>query len=102
MPEWGAGAALRFSGLLLAISIWIRLKLTESPAFLKIKAEGKDVEGAARRNLSAQWKNLKIVHLGAARGRPRARRWFGTPASSTRWIFLQTFLKVDGSDRPTF
>jgi MFS family permease len=40
--EWGAWRLpFAFSGVLLIVSVWIRVKLAESPAFLKIKAEGK-------------------------------------------------------------
>ena len=35
------------SVLLLAVSVWIRLQLSESPAFLKMKAEGQAFEGPA-------------------------------------------------------
>src|ERR1700754_4504016 len=37
---WGWRIPFLFSAGLLAVSIWMRLKLTESPAFAKMKAEG--------------------------------------------------------------
>ncbi len=38
---WGWRVPFLGSAILLAFSIWVRLKLNESPVFLKIKAEGK-------------------------------------------------------------
>ena len=38
---WGWRVPYAVSGLLLAISVWIRLRLSESPAFARMKAEGK-------------------------------------------------------------
>ena len=39
--SWGWRIPFLGSAILLAFSIWVRLKLNESPVFLKIKAEGK-------------------------------------------------------------
>src|SRR6185295_3746455 len=63
--------------LLLVVSIWIRLKLNESPVFQKMKEEGKN----SKRPLSeafGQWSNLKIAILallGATAG--EAVVWYG-------------------------
>jgi hypothetical protein len=48
--------------VLLGISVWIRLSLNESPAFQKMKAEGKTSKAPLSRELRP-WKNLKIVLL---------------------------------------
>ena len=58
--EWGAWRfPFACSGLLLAVSVWIRVKLSESPAFLKIKAEGK-VSKAPLKESFGEWKNLNL------------------------------------------
>lgn len=93
--EWG-GWRVPFacSGLLLIVSIWIRLKLSESPAFLKIKAEGKTSKAPLTESFG-QWKNLKIVLLalfGLTAG--QAVVWY--TGQFYALYFLQTFLKVDG------
>jgi MFS family permease len=61
--EWG-GWRIPFlvSIFLLAISVWIRLKLNESPLFLKMKAEGKG-SSSPLKDAFANWSNLKIVIL---------------------------------------
>jgi MFS family permease len=50
------------SVLLLGISVWIRLSMNESPAFAKMKAEGKTSK-APLSEAFGQWKNMKIVVL---------------------------------------
>jgi MFS family permease len=56
--------------ILLAVSVYIRLKLNESPVFLRMKAEGKGSKAPLKESFG-NWKNLKIVLLalfGAAAG----------------------------------
>jgi MFS family permease len=93
--EWGAWRyPFAFSGVLLVISIWIRVKLAESPAFLKIKAEGK-VSKAPLAESFGRWPNLRIVLLalfGLTAG--QAVVWY--TGQFYALYFLQTFLKVDG------
>jgi MFS family permease len=93
--EWGGWRIpFAFSGVLLAVSVWIRLKLSESPAFLKIKAEGKTSK-APLTEAFGQWSNLKIVLLalfGLTAG--QAVVWY--TGQFYALYFLQTFLKVDG------
>ncbi len=48
--------------LLLAISVWIRLMLNESPAFRRMLERGQDLEGPLT-GAFARWKNLKVVLL---------------------------------------
>jgi MFS family permease len=57
---WGWRLPFLFSLALLAISMWIRLKLHESPAFQKLKDEGTRSEHPFRESFT-QWKNLKTV-----------------------------------------
>ncbi|REM67676.1 MFS transporter, partial [Mycobacterium tuberculosis] len=60
--DWGWRIPFLVSILLLGISVWIRLTLSESPAFQKMKAEGKTSKAPLSESFG-QWKNLKIVIL---------------------------------------
>jgi len=80
------------SAVLLAVSIWIRLRLNESPVFQKMKAEGK---GSKRPLTEAfgNWANLKIAILalfGATAG--EAVIWYGGQFYAL--FFLTQTLKV--------
>ncbi len=59
---WGWRIPFVLSILLLGISVWIRLSMNESPAFKKMKEEGR-LSKAPLTESFAQWKNLKIVLL---------------------------------------
>ncbi|MBC7380201.1 MAG: MHS family MFS transporter [Burkholderiaceae bacterium] len=60
--DWGWRIPFIVSILLLAVSVWIRLSMNESPAFRKMKAEGKTSKAPLTESFG-QWKNLKIVIL---------------------------------------
>src|SRR5574343_1373531 len=60
--DWGWRVPFIVSIALLAISVWIRLAMNESPAFKKMKEEGKTSK-APLTEAFGQWKNLKIVLL---------------------------------------
>ena len=60
--DWGWRIPFLVSVFLLAISVWIRLSMNESPAFAKMKAEGKTSKAPLTESFG-QWKNLKIVIL---------------------------------------
>ena len=60
--DWGWRIPFWISALLLIISVWIRLKLNESPAFVRMKEEGKHSKAPLKESF-AEWKNLKIVIL---------------------------------------
>ena len=60
--DWGWRIPFLVSLALLGISVWIRMQLSESPAFQKMKAEGK-VSKAPLSEAFGQWKNLKVVLL---------------------------------------
>ncbi|WP_296658564.1 MFS transporter [Paraburkholderia sp.] len=92
---WGWRIPFVASILLLAVSVWIRLQLDESPAFQRIKAAGK-VSKAPLAEAFGQWKNLKIVILalvGLTAG--QAVVWY-TGQFYTLFFLTQT-LKVDGA-----
>ncbi|MBA3577037.1 MAG: MFS transporter [Sphingomonas sp.] len=58
--DWGWRVPFLISLILLAISIWLRFKLSESPAFTKLKADG-DVSISPIRESFGQWANLRRV-----------------------------------------
>ncbi|NYE60215.1 MFS family permease [Duganella sp. 1224] len=59
---WGWRVPFLVSVLLLGISVWIRMSMNESPAFAKMKSEGKTSK-APLSEAFGQWKNLKVVIL---------------------------------------
>ncbi|MFT4190191.1 MAG: MFS transporter [Comamonas sp.] len=60
--SWGWRIPFLLSIVLLAVSVWIRLTLSESPAFQKMKAEGKTSKAPLKESFG-QWRNLRIVIL---------------------------------------
>ncbi|WP_280191303.1 MFS transporter [Delftia sp. PS-11] len=60
--DWGWRLPFLLSIVLLGVSVWIRMTLSESPAFQKMKAEGK-VSRAPVSESFGQWRNLRIVLL---------------------------------------
>jgi MFS family permease len=78
---------------LLAISVWIRLQMQESPAFKKMKEEGTQSK-APLSEAFGQWKNAKVVIfalLGLVAG--QAVVWY--TGQFYALFFLQSILKVD-------
>ena len=61
--DWGWRIPFLVSLILLVFSVYIRLKLNESPVFQKMKAEGKGSQGAADRQLPALSRTTSIVLL---------------------------------------
>ncbi|QEI08109.1 MHS family MFS transporter [Pigmentiphaga aceris] len=59
---WGWRIPFLVSIVLLGISVWIRLQLSESPAFKRMKEEG-TVSKAPLKESFGQWGNLKLVLL---------------------------------------
>jgi len=92
--EWGWRVPFVVSIVLLAISVWIRMTMNESPAFQKMKAEGKTSKAPLAESFG-QWKNLKIVILalfGLTAG--QAVVWYTGQFQAL--FFLTGPLKVDG------
>lgn len=90
---WGWRVPFLLSILLLAISVYIRLSMNESPAFQKMKSEGK-LSKAPISEAFGQWKNLKIVILallGLVAG--QAVVWY--TGQFYALFFLTQVLKVD-------
>jgi MFS family permease len=57
---WGWRVPFLVSVILLVISVWLRFKLSESPAFAKLKEEG-EICHAPLREAFGRWDNLKRV-----------------------------------------
>ncbi|HJZ32593.1 MAG TPA: MFS transporter [Hyphomicrobiaceae bacterium] len=93
--DWGWRIPFLLSIVLLVVSIWIRLKLNESPIFQRMKEEGR----TSKRPLSeafGQWSNAKIAILallGATAG--EAVVWYGGQFYAL--FFLTQTLKVDAT-----
>jgi hypothetical protein len=91
---WGWRIPFLVSVFLLGISVWIRLRLNESPVFQKMKDEGKGSK-APLTEAFANWSNAKIVILALIGG---------TMGQGVVWytgqfyalFFMQSILKVDG------
>jgi MFS family permease len=80
--------------ILLALSVWIRLSMEESPVFKRMKAEGRTSKAPLSESFG-QWKNLKIVLLalfGVAAG--QAVVWY--TGQFYALFFLTQTLKIDG------
>ncbi len=60
--DWGWRIPFLISSVLLIISVWIRMRLNESPAFKKMKEEGTQSKAPIKESFG-EWKNLKIVIL---------------------------------------
>ncbi|MCY7339483.1 MAG: MHS family MFS transporter [Sphingomonas bacterium] len=84
---WGWRIPFLSSIILLGISVWMRVKLSESPAFTKLKQEG-NVTTAPLREAFADRANLKLVLIAffgfmAAQGAV----WYST------FFYIQVFLE---------
>lgn len=91
--EWGWRIPFLVSILLLAISLWIRMQLAESPVFQKMKEEGRTAK-APIKEAFGQWRNVKfalIALLGAVAGQAV----MGYTAQFYTLFYLVKILKVD-------
>jgi MFS family permease len=92
---WGWRIPFLLSIILLGVSVWIRLSMNESPAFQKMKDEGKTSKAPLAESFG-EWKNLKIVILallGLTAG--QAVVWY--TGQFYALFFLTTIAKVDGT-----
>jgi MFS family permease len=90
---WGWRIPFLVSIVLLAVSVWIRMQMQESPAFKKMKEEGA-LSKAPLSEAFGQWKNAKVVIfalLGLVAG--QAVVWY--TGQFYALFFLQSILKVD-------
>ncbi len=92
---WGWRIPFLVSSILLAISLWIRMQLAESPVFVKMKSQG-TTSKAPLAEAFGRWGNLKIVLialLGAVMG--QAVVWY--TGQFYALFFLEKMLRVDGA-----
>lgn len=91
---WGWRIPFLVSVLLLGISVWIRLRLNESPIFQKMKDEGKSSK-APLTEAFGNWQNGKLVLLALLGGvMGQGVVWY--TGQFYALFFLQSILKVDG------
>ncbi len=92
---WGWRVPFLVSIVLLLVSMWIRMQLSESPVFQKMKDEG-TTSKAPLTEAFGKWSNLKLVIialLGAVMG--QAVVWY--TGQFYVLFFLEKMLKVDGA-----
>lgn len=92
--EWGWRVPFLASIILLGVSLWIRMQLSESPVFQKMKDEGATSKAPLAESFG-RWGNLKIVLIalfGAVAG--QAVVWY--TGQFYALFFLERMLKVDG------
>jgi MFS family permease len=92
---WGWRIPFIVSVLLLAVSLWIRMQLAESPVFTKMKNQG-TTSKAPLAEAFGRWSNLKIVLVcltGAVMG--QAVVWYCGQFYAL--FFLERTLRVDGA-----
>jgi MFS family permease len=92
--DWGWRVPFLVSIILLAVSMWIRLQLEESPVFMRMKEEG-TTSKAPLREAFGRWQNLRLVIIalfGAVAG--QAVVWYSGQFYAL--FFLEKTLKVDG------
>ncbi|WP_149574678.1 MFS transporter [Xanthobacter oligotrophicus] len=91
---WGWRIPFLVSIALLGISVWIRLQLSESPTFKKMKEEGTTSKAPLSEAFGA-WGNLKVV-LIALFGLVAGQGVVSYTGQFYALFFLQSILKVDG------
>ncbi len=81
---WGWRIPFLVSAILLAISVWMRAKLAESPEFARLREEG-EIAQAPLREAFGNWKNLKRVLIA----------FFGIMcAQGAVWYFTFFYMQV--------
>ncbi|PZO05135.1 MAG: MFS transporter [Alphaproteobacteria bacterium] len=93
--DWGWRIPFLVSILLLGVSLWIRLKLAESPSFKRMKAEGKGSKTPLKDSFG-KWPNLKLVIIalvGLTAG--QAVIWY--TGQFYALFFLERVMKMDAT-----
>ncbi|MBS0333112.1 MAG: MFS transporter [Proteobacteria bacterium] len=92
--DWAWRIPFLVSAALLMVSLWIRLRLNESPVFQQMVAEGKGSKAPLAESFG-NWSNLRLVILallGLTAG--QAVVWY--TGQFYALTFLEKFVKVDG------
>ena len=92
---WAWRIPFLVSALLLAVSLWIRLKLNESPVFQKMIDEGTTSKKPLTEAFG-QWSNLKLVFLALA-GLTAGQAVVWYTGQFYALFFLEKMLKVEGA-----
>ncbi|HJR55633.1 MAG TPA: MFS transporter [Rhizomicrobium sp.] len=92
---WGWRLPFLLSGVLLGVSLWIRLRLNESPVFQRLVKEGKTSKKPLAEAF-ANKKNLKLVILALA-GLTAGQAVVWYTGQFYALFFLEKILKVDGA-----
>jgi len=90
---WGWRLPFLISAALLAVSLWIRLKLGESPVYAAMKA-AKTISQAPFSEAFGRWSNLRLI-LAALLGSVAGSTVIWYSAQFYTLFFLQRILKVD-------
>ncbi len=93
---WLAGWRIPFlmSAGLLAISIWMRMKLSESPSFVAMK-EANNHAKAPYAEAFGNWPNLKLVLIALTTMMSAQGAVWYTVFFYTEQVFLERFMKID-------
>ena len=92
--EWGWRIPFLLSIVLLGVSVWIRMQLSESPLFAQMKAEGKQSKAPITESFfSSNGKIALLALLGATAG--QAVVWYA--GQFYAMYFLSQTLKVDST-----
>jgi MFS family permease len=91
--EWGWRVPFLISALLLGLSLYIRVRLKESPLFAKLKEQGKSSTAPIKESLGSgrNWKLIALALFGATAG--QAVVWY--TGQFYALYFLQSTLKID-------
>ena len=82
--EWGWRVPFLMSAVLLAVSVWMRARLAESPAFAKLREDG-EIAKAPLREAFTKWRNLRRVLIA----------FFGImSAQGAVWYFAFFYMQV--------
>ena len=92
---WAWRIPFLVSALLLGVSLWIRLKLNESPVFQKMIDEGTTSKKPLTESFG-QWSNLKLVFLALA-GLTAGQAVVWYTGQFYALFFLEKMLKLDGA-----
>ena len=94
--DWGWRVPFLLSAVLLVISLWIRLKLDESPLFQKIRNEGRIAKAPLKETFTSasNLKTIFVVLIGILTGQGVV--WY--LAQFYTLFFLQHVLKLDLAD----
>jgi MFS family permease len=89
---WGWRLPFLFSVVLLAVSVYIRLRLKESPLFARIQASGELSRAPIRDSVLAA-ENRRPMLLALAAAAAMALNWYAAQFYS--YVFLQSTVKMD-------